>query len=68
MESKSFVKLLRKVIREEVRAAVRTEIKLVLNESTTITISSDPTLILCIIFRDEIKYMIFDLFLFLSLL
>lgn len=37
MESKSFVKLLRKVIREEVRAAVRTEIKSVLNESTTIT-------------------------------
>ena len=37
MESKSFVKLLRKVIREEVRAAVRTEIKSVLNENTTVT-------------------------------
>lgn len=37
MESKSFVKLLRKVIREEVRAAVRTEIKSVLNENTSVT-------------------------------
>jgi len=37
MESKSFVKLLRKVIREEVCAAVRTEIKSVLNENTTVT-------------------------------
>ena len=37
MESKSFVKLLRKIIREEVRAAVRTEIKSVLNENTTVT-------------------------------
>lgn len=33
MESKSFIKLLRKVIREECRAAVRTELKSVLNEN-----------------------------------
>lgn len=35
MDTKSFTTLLRKIIREEVRSAVRTEMKLVLNEQKT---------------------------------
>ena len=35
MESKTFVKLLRKVVREEVQSVVRKELKTALNEQKT---------------------------------